>query len=174
MIDRFGKRVRYFSLASAACMSIFLAACGSGAPSGTAPASPVPHSLIEGVLATARILTVTYTPGTEPPSVRSQPVKPTSVTITDLARVREVSGLIDGLSLVSPNAVYACPAFTRGVVNLTFKNSRTGRTLAAAKFNVSGCPAMDLSIAGVQYYLNASGIVRRVLQISGIQAPTGN
>jgi hypothetical protein len=96
-----------------------------------------------------------------------------SVTITDLARVRQVAALIDGLSLASPGAAWACPAFTWGVVDLAFRNSASGRTLAVAKFNMSGCPGMDLTIAGVQQYLNVSGtFTRQVLQIAGIRAPT--
>jgi hypothetical protein len=173
VIGWFAKRVCNFSLIPAVCVTISLAACGSGTASGTAPASPISHGLTERVLASARVLmvTVTYPPGSEPPG--SQPARPVSVTITDLARVRQVSGLIDGLSLASPGAAYACPAHTGGVVNLTFRNSASGRTLAAANFNMSGCPGMDLTIAGVQQSLNVSGtFTRQVLQIAGIRATT--
>jgi hypothetical protein len=173
VISRFAKRVRNFSLIPAVCMTFMLAACGSGTASGTAPASPISHGLSDRVPASARVLMVTYTPGTEPPG--SQPARPASVTITDLARVRQVSGLIDRLSLASPGAAYACPAFTWGVVNLAFRNGASGTTLAAAKFNVSGCPAMDLTIAGAQQYLNLSDtFTSQVLKIAGIKAPTGN
>jgi hypothetical protein len=146
------------------------------AASGTAPASPASLGLTERVPASARVLMVTYAPGTsQPPSTGSQPATPASVTITDLARVRQVSGLIDGLSLASPGAAYACPAHTGGVVNLAFRNSAGGRTLAAGEFNMSGCPAMDLTIAGVRQYLNVSGtFTRQVLRIAGIRAATAN
>jgi hypothetical protein len=173
MINRFAKRVCSFSLIPAVCMTILLAACGSGTASGAAPASPASHGPAERVPASARVLMVTYTPGTEPPG--SQPARPASVTITDLARVRQVSALIDGLILASPGAAYACPAFTWGIVNLVFRNSASGGTLAVAKFNVSGCPAMDLTVAGVQQHLNASStFTNQVLRIAGIRAPTGN
>lgn len=175
VLGRSAKRVRDFSLAPIACLTILLAACGADPASGTAPASPISHGPSERVPAAARVLMVTYAPGTEPPSTGSQPAKPASVTITDPARVRQVSGLIDGLSLASPGAAYACPAFNWGVVNLAFRSSASGRTLAAAKFNVSGCPAMDLTIAGALRHLNVSGtFTRQVLQIAGIRAPTGN
>lgn len=168
VIGRFAKRVSSFSLIPAVCVTVLLAACGSGTASGTAPAERVPAS--------ARVLmvTVTYPPGSKPPG--SQPARPVSVIITDLARVRQMSGLIDGLSLASPGEQWACQAFTGGVVNLAFRNSASGRTLAAANFNMSGCPGMDLTIAGVRQILNipSDSIPSQVLQIAGIRAATGN
>jgi hypothetical protein len=172
VIGRLPKQARNFSLLPAVRVTILLAACGSGTASGAAPASLASHGLTERVPASARVLMVTYAPGTEPPSAGPQPARPASVTITDLARVRQVSGLIDGLSLVSPSALYSCPAFTWGVVNLAFRNSVGGRNLAVGNFNVSGCPAMDLTTAGVQRNLNVSGtFTRRVLQIAGNTSP---
>ena len=171
MIYRFAKRARSFSLIPAVCVTMGLAACGTATAAGSTPASPISYGVTERVPAHARILTVAYTPGTEPPG--AQPAKPASVTITDLARVGQVSALIDGLRLAPPGAVYACPAFTRGVVTLSFRNSASGRTLATATFNMSGCPAMGLTIAGVQHYLNVSGtFTSQVMQIAGIRVPT--
>lgn len=161
---RFAKRVRSLSLIPAVCVTIVLAACGSGTS--------------ERVAASARVLmvTITYGPGAEPPSAGSQPARPVSVTITDLARIRQVSGLLDGLSLASPGEEWSCPAFTDGVVSLAFKNSASGRTLAAAQFNMSGCPDVDLTIAGVQQGLviPSDTFPRQVLQIAGIRAATGS
>jgi hypothetical protein len=163
-MGRFAKRVRSIWLIPAVCVTIALTACGSGTT--------------ERVPASARVLmvTVTYGPGAEPPSAGSQPARPVSVTITDLARVRQVSGLLDGLSLASPGEEWSCPAFTDGVVNLAFKNSANGRTLAAAQFNMSGCPDVDLAIAGVQQGLiiPSDTFPRQVLQIAEIRAATGN
>lgn len=64
------------------------------------------------------------------------------------------------------------PGFHGGVVNLAFRNSVSGRTLAAAKFNMSGCPGtVDPTIARVQQALNLSGtFTSQVLQIAGIRA----
>jgi hypothetical protein len=163
---RFAKRVRNLSLIPAVCATISLAAC-----TGTASS----HGPTERVPASTRELMVTYGPGTDgPPSAESQTFRPVSVTITDLARVRQVSGLIDGLSLAWPGEEWACPAFTGGVVNLAFRNSASGRTLAAATFDASGCPGMDLTSAGVQQIVDISlTFTDRVLQIAGIRPLTG-
>lgn len=61
-------------------------------------------------------------------------------------------------------------------MNLAFKNSAGGRTLAAAQFNMSGCPDVDLTIAGVQQGLviPSDAFPRQVLQIAGIRAATGS
>ena len=137
----------------------------SGAPPTLAPGR-VPGS--------ARILTVavTYPPGSEPPG--SRPAKPVSVTITDLARVRQVSGLIDRLSLARPGEAWSCPAVTWGTVNLAFKTSANGQTLAAAGFDLSGCPGeIDLTSAGAKQVLSIPGdtFIRQVVRITGIPAP---
>ena len=146
------------------CVTISLAACGSSTASATATAEKVP--------AAPRVLTVTltYGPGSEPPGAH---FRPASVTITDLVRVRQVSGLINGLSRVSPTEEWSCPAFTWGVVNLAFKSSAGGRTLAAASLTVDGCPGfVELTIAGVHQFLSLSGAFSSqvVLHIAGIPA----
>jgi len=171
---RFAKRARTFSPIPALSVTLLLAACGSSMASATAPASPVSAEVTQRAPASARVLmvTLTYGPGSEPPGSH---FRPASVTITDLARVRQVSGLIDGLSPVPPTEEWSCPAFTWGVVNLTFRNSASGRTLAAAKVAVSDCPGfVELSIGGVHQYLSLSGSFSSqvVLHIAGIQAPT--
>jgi hypothetical protein len=164
MISRFSKRLQNFSLIPAVCVTIFLGACGSAPISGMSPASPAAHGLTKKVPASVRVLVVTYVPETG-----SQPDSSESVTITDLTRVRKVSSLIHGLKQVPSGAAYSCPAHTEGTVNLTFKSSTSGGTLAAAKFNRSGCPAMDLTISGAQQYLNVSGaFASQVLQVAGI------
>lgn len=168
VIGRFAKRVGWFPLIPAVCLTFLLAACGSGATAGTTPAERVP--------ATARVLVVavTYPPGSEPDGVR--PASPVSVTVTDLARVRQVAALINGLSLAPPGEQWSCPAITGGVVNLAFRNSASGRTLAAAQFNVGGCPGeVSLTIAGVQESLQMPSVgdfAREVLKIAGVTANT--
>ena len=124
--------------------------------------------------ASSRVLMVTlaYGPGSEPSGSH---FRPASVTITDLASVRRVSGLIDGLSPVPPTEEWSCPAFTWGTVNLAFRNSVSGRTLAAAKVAVSDCPGfLELSIGGAHQFLGLSGAFSSqvVLHIAGIKAPT--
>jgi hypothetical protein len=163
---RFAKRVGDFSLIPAVCATILLAACGSGTASATSP---------ERVPAAARVLMVTYAPATDPPLPGSQPARPVSVTVTDLARVRQAAGLIHGLSLAPPGQEWLCPVSTDGVLNLAFRTSVGGRTLAAAHFTASGCPAMDLTVAGVKQEVNISAtFTSQVLQIAGIRATTAS
>jgi hypothetical protein len=166
MIGRLARRVTSFALVLVVCVTILLAACGCGAAFGAVPAERMP--------AAARVLVVmvAYPPGSEPPG--SQPARPVSVTITDVARVRRISGLIDGLSQASPGEQWACPAFLGGVVNLVFKISAGGRTLAAATFTMSGCGGASLTIAKVRQTLTmpSYNFPRQVLQIAGIPAPS--
>ena len=163
MTGQFARRVCSCRLIAAVCGAILLAAC-SGAASGATPAERVPDS--------ARVLTVTvtYPPGSEPPGFK--PVKPVPAAITDLARIRQVAGLIDGMSLASPGQEEACVAFTGAVVNLAFRNSASGRTLATAQF-MTHCGGLDLTGAGVQQYLNftSGNFPQQVLQITAIPVP---
>jgi GNAT superfamily N-acetyltransferase len=166
VIGRFARRGRNFSLIPGVCVMVLLAACGSSAASAPGAAQRVPAS--------ARVLTVTltYGAGSEPPGSH---FRPASVTITDLARVRQVAGLIDGLSPVPPTAEWSCPAFTLGAVNLAFRNSVSGKTLFAADLTVSNCPGfVELSIGGTHQFLGLSGSFSSqvVLHIAGIRAPT--
>jgi hypothetical protein len=174
VIGRFGRRVRIFSPIPAVCVTALLAACGSSTASTTAPANPVSPGATQRVPASSRVLmvTLTYGPGSEPPGSH---FRPASVTVTDLASVRRVSGLIDGLNPVPPTEEWSCPAFTWGALNLAFKNSVSGRTLVAAEVAVSDCPGfLELSIGGVHQYLGLSGSFSSqvVLHIAGIKAPT--
>jgi len=96
-------------------------------------------------------------------------VRPVSVTITNLARVRQVAGLIDGLSLATPGEEWSCPASTGGAVSLAFSSRVGGRTLAAARFDAF-CPPMGLTIDGVQEGVVMSGTFpSQVLRIAGIR-----
>jgi hypothetical protein len=163
MTGQFVRRLCSCWLIPAVCGAILLAAC-SGAASGTAPAERVPDS--------ARVLmvSITYPPGSEPPGFKD--AGPVSATVTALARVRQVAGLIDGMSLASPGQEEACVAFTGAVVNLAFRKSASGRMLATAQF-MTRCGDLGLTVAGVQQYLNftSDDVPQRVLQIIGIPVP---
>jgi hypothetical protein len=181
VIGRFAKRVCSLSLIPAVCATVLLAAacgcgCGPGRGPGAGPGAASGSAPAERVPAPARVLmvTVSYPPGSEPPG--SQPARPVSVTVTGLARVRQVAGLVDGLSLASPGEEWSCPAFTWGVVKLAFRNSASGRTLAAAQFNLSGCPGVvEVSSSRLQESLNISdAFFRQVLRIAGVRAPSAS
>jgi hypothetical protein len=156
--------MRALSLIPAVGVTIVLAACGSG----TAPARPV-----ERVPAAARVLTVTYVPATEFPPPGYRPPRPASVTITDLARVRQVVGLIDAVNPAAPEPEFPCPAFAGGNVSLAFSSHAGGGTLAAVTFTVDDCPGeIDLTIAGVHRQLNEQGaFASQFLRIVGMAAP---
>jgi hypothetical protein len=181
MIGRFAGRVRKFPLFPAVCVAVGLAPLayvatvltvpGPGAASATASVRPTSPALTERVPASARVLTVTYTPGIGAPSARPQPARPVSVSVTDLARVRQVASLLDRLSLAAPGTEWSCPAFDGGTVKLAF-SSPGGRTLAVGDYAVS-CPPMDLIIGGTQQAqapIVSDTFTRQVLRISGIRA----
>jgi hypothetical protein len=54
-----------------------------------------------------------------------------------------------------------------------FRSSPSGRMVAAARFNMSGCGGMGLTVAGVEQALNISSdtFAGRVLRIAGIRVP---
>lgn len=175
MTDGFRKRVRKFWLLPGVGVVILLSACGSVTASGpvtaagVTPASPAAGGPTKKVPAAARVLVVTYSPESGSRSGTGEPVS-----ISNSTSVRKVSALIEGLRPVASNAAYSCPAHTGGAVDLTFKSSPSGKTLATVKFNRSGCPAMSLIVAGAPEYLNVSGaFASQVLQIAGIKVPAG-
>jgi hypothetical protein len=163
MAGQFARRVRSCWLIPAVCGAVLLAAC-SGAASGATPAERVPDS------ARVLLVSVTYPPGSEPPGFKD--ARSVSAVITDLARVRQVAGLIDGMSLASPGQEEACVAYLGAAVDLAFRNSSSGRTLATAQFRTH-CGGVDLTLAGVRQILNFTpdNFPQRVLQITGIPVP---
>jgi hypothetical protein len=147
------------------CGAIALTAC-SGAASGAVPTQRVPDS------ARVLVVSVTFPPGSEAPGFKD--ARPESADITDLARVRQVAALIDGMSMASPGQEEACVAFTGAVVTLTFRNSASGRTLATGQF-MTRCGGLDLTVAGVRQYLNFASykFPQQVLGIAGIPDSAG-
>jgi len=167
--DGFCKRMRKFWLLPGVGVVILLSACGSVTAPGVTPASPAAGGPTKKLPASARVLVVTYSPESGSQSGTGE-----SVSISNSTSVRKVSALIDGLSPVASNAAYSCPAHTGGAVDLTFKSSPSGKTLATAKFNRTGCPAMSLIVAGAPEYLNvSSAFASQILQIAGIKVPGG-
>jgi hypothetical protein len=74
-----------------------------------------------------------------------KPQKP--VTITDPAKVRALTALINGLTLFPPGA-FDCPADFGGNLVLTFRAGPRTPALAVATVDLSGCDGVDLTIGG--------------------------
>ena len=74
-----------------------------------------------------------------------KPQKP--VTITDPAKVRALTALINGLALFPPGAP-DCPADFGGNLVLTFRAGPRTPALAVATVDLSGCDGVDLTIGG--------------------------
>jgi len=166
MTGRFGKRVRTFSLIPAVGATILLAACGSG----TASAATATR-----ISAAARVLTVIYGAGFPGlATAGAKPARPVSVTITDLVRVRQVAGLIDGLSLAPPGEEWSCPAGNGSSMKLTFRSGVGGRTLATVSYTPT-CPPVWVVIAGVgQGRIQSVDLTSKFLRIAGIPAATAS
>jgi hypothetical protein len=74
-----------------------------------------------------------------------QPPKP--VTITDPARVRALTALINGLALFPPG-MFNCPADFGADLTLTFRAGPRAPGLAVATVDLAGCDGVDLTIGG--------------------------
>jgi len=74
-----------------------------------------------------------------------QPPKP--VTITDPAKVRALTALINGLALFPPGT-YSCPADFGDDLVLTFRAAPGAPALAVATVDFAGCDGVDLTIDG--------------------------
>ena len=69
------------------------------------------------------------------------------MTITDPAKVRALTALINGLTLFPPGAP-DCPADFGGNLVLTFRAGPRTPALAVATVDLSGCDGVDLTIDG--------------------------
>ena len=97
----------------------------------------------EKVPAAAKAVTISADPGLNQGA--RKPEKP--VTITDPAKVRALTALINGLTLFPPGAP-DCPADFGGNLVLTFRAGPRTPALAVATVNLSGCDGVDLTIGG--------------------------
>jgi hypothetical protein len=97
----------------------------------------------EKVPAAAKAVTISADPGLNQGA--RKPEKP--VTITDPAKVRALTALINGLALFPPG-VPDCPADFGGNLVLTFRAGPRTPALAVATVNLSGCDGVDLTIGG--------------------------
>jgi hypothetical protein len=97
----------------------------------------------EKVPAAAKAVTISIDPGLNQGG--RKPQKP--VTITDPAKVRALTALINGLTLFPPGAP-DCPADFGGNLVLTFRAAPRTPALAVATVDLSGCDGVDLTIGG--------------------------
>jgi hypothetical protein len=101
------------------------------------------RSASEKVPAAAKAVTISIDPGLNQGG--RKPQKP--VTITDPAKVRALTALINGLTPFPPGAP-DCPADFGGNLVLTFRAGPRTPALAVATVDLSGCDGVDLTIGG--------------------------
>jgi hypothetical protein len=97
----------------------------------------------EQVPAAARAVTISTDLGRK----EGGTVPPKPVTITDPAKVRALTALINGLALFPPGS-YSCPADFGGDLVLTFRAGPRTPALAVATVDFGGCDGVDLTVGG--------------------------
>ena len=97
----------------------------------------------EQVPAAARAVTISTDDGRN----QGDTVPPKPVTITDPAKVRALTALVNGLWLFPPGS-YSCPADFGVDLVLTFRAGPRSPALAVATVGFSGCDGVDLTIDG--------------------------
>ncbi len=102
-----------------------------------------PRPASERVPSGARVVTITQLPSLDPRARRP----PASVTITDLAIVRQLAALVDGLQLSTIGPDASCPAPPGGGIRLTFLGRPGGPRLAVAQ-GPAACGTVQLSVGG--------------------------
>jgi hypothetical protein len=97
----------------------------------------------ERVPAAARVVTITKLPSLDPHAGRP----PAPVTITDLAVVRRLAALVDGLQLSTIGPAASCPLASGGGIQLTFQ-ARTGGPALAVAQGPAACGTVQFSADG--------------------------
>ena len=121
-----------------------LTATKSTAP-GAATGQLAAHArpLSEKVPVTAQAVTISMDLG----SNQGGTMPPKAVTITDPAKVRALTALINGLALFPPGA-YNCPAGFGDNLVLTFRAGPRTPALAVATVDLAGCDGVDFTLNG--------------------------
>jgi hypothetical protein len=120
----------------------------------------------EKVPAAAKAVTISMDPGLNQGG--KKPPKP--VTITDPAKVRALTALVNGLTPFPPGT-FNCPADFGGNLTLTFRAGPGTPALAVATVDLSGCDGVDLTIGGKsQPALAGPGTdsAPRILKLAGL------
>ena len=101
-----------------------------------------PRPTLERVPAAARVVTITQLPSVGPHVMRP----PAPATITDLAVVRRLAALVDGLQLSTLGSAVSCPPVFGGI-QLTFRARAGGPPLAVAQ-GPAACGSVQFSADG--------------------------
>jgi hypothetical protein len=129
------------------------------------PAKPA----AERIPATAKVVTITHVPGTEP-----QPAGDTPVTITDPATVARIAAIVDGLP-VFPPGIRFCPLYDGSGMRLTFRATLSGPALAVVTAQTGGCGVVAVTIGGkpMPDLGAAASLQQQVTIIAGLHWPAG-
>ena len=124
-------------------------------------------SAAKRIPATAKVVTIAAVPAIGSVSAHDQPV-----TVTDPAKVAAIAAVIDELPIFPPGS-YNCPADRGGGIRLIFRATATGRALAVASGDISGCGTVAVTINGkpMSTLAQATSMQRQVLMLAGIHWP---
>jgi hypothetical protein len=119
----------------------------------------------EQVPAAAKVVTISATPG---PIVGAK--VPAPVTISNVATVRRIASLVDGLPVFPPGR-YSCPADLAKAVRMTFRASAGGPPLAVVTAGLTGCQGVNVFVGGTPQPALADGaaLARQVLDTTGLR-----
>jgi hypothetical protein len=111
-------------------------------PANTVPASRAPTNERRAVPAGTTTVTISLKPGM---NTHVKPPQPASV--SDPAKVRQLTALVNGLPLF-PAGAYACPFDDASSLTLTFNADKGHPRLAVATVRLEGCEGVDLTVNG--------------------------
>jgi hypothetical protein len=115
---------------------------GRPTPAKTMPGSRAPTNEQRAVPAGTTTVTISLKPGM---NTHVKPPQPASV--SDPAKVRQLTALINGLPLF-PAGAYACPFDDASSLTLTFSPDKGHPRLAVATVRLEGCEGVDLTVNG--------------------------
>jgi hypothetical protein len=124
-----------------------------------------PRPASERVTSAAHVVTLTQLPSLDPHARRP----PAPVTITDLAVVRRLAALVDGLQLSTIGPGASCPAAFGGGIRLTFRARAGGPPLAVAQ-GPATCGTVQFSAGGKQQpaLQLTDSFIPQVLRLAGL------
>jgi hypothetical protein len=123
-----------------------------------------PRAGSERVPSSTRVVTITQLPGLGPHAGQ----RPAPVTVANLALVRQIAALVDGLQLSTIGPDASCPAAPGGI-RLTFLARAGGPPLAVAQ-GPAACGTVQLSVGGQQQpaLQITDSFITQVLRLAGL------